>query len=60
MDATYSTEKKAADPDLKAFVHDTRKSLAESSANFNANAILRGAQLTVVGGSVLPSFRDRC
>ena len=40
----------ASKEDVKAFAHEARISLAESTANFDANAILRGAQLTVVGG----------
>ncbi|KAI4156449.1 MAG: hypothetical protein LQ340_000264 [Diploschistes diacapsis] len=39
----------ASETDIKGLVHETRKSLAESSANFDVNAILRGAQLTIVG-----------
>ena len=34
-------------PDLNALIHDAR----ESMSNFDLNAILRGAQLTVVGGT---------
>ena len=39
----------ASDTDVKDLVRETRKSLAESSANFDINAMMRGAQLTVVG-----------
>ena len=40
----------ASGGDVKALAREARDSLAESSANFDANAILRGTQLTIVGG----------
>lgn len=40
-------------PNLDAAVRDTQASLAKSMSNFDANAILRGAQLTIVGGLLL-------
>ena len=40
----------ASSEDVIALAREARISLAESTANFDANAILRGAQLTVVGG----------
>ena len=38
------------DTKAKTKMLETRESLAASSANFDVNAILRGAQLTIVGG----------
>lgn len=40
----------ASNPDIDAAIRETRQSIAQSTAHFDANAILRGAQLTVVGG----------
>ena len=39
-----------SNPDVDATLQNARRSLAESTAHFDANAILRGAQLTIVGG----------
>ena len=36
--------------DAKALAARARKAFAENTGHFDANAILRGAQLTVVGG----------
>jgi hypothetical protein len=46
--------------ELKGLVSEARKNLAESSANFDANAILRGAQLTIVGGLFSCYARTLC
>ena len=40
----------ASNPDIDNAIRETRRSLAKSTSHFDANAILRGAQLTVVGG----------
>ena len=37
--------------DFDTIVRETRQSIAQSAADFDANAILRGMQLTIVGGN---------
>ena len=40
--------------DAKALAGQARRAFAENDGHFDANAILRGAQLTIVGGELAP------
>ena len=62
MDEVRSPAGSSADTglDAKAIAAQARKAFAENTGHFDANAILRGAQLTIVGGEFGISSSELC